>query len=172
MAIHGLRMKECGRGAWCWGIGALVICAATWAYAGVRYGSFGIALSVLRGDPIAISPAIVDLGTLSAREERTVRVQISNLTADEIRLVGSQGSCSCMTVDGFPRKISGGGHCEMSIQIRAIGKRPEVVQRMTFYTNHREAPAIATEIRYRMASAGLSEDPHDSQTHLTVHTDD
>jgi hypothetical protein len=73
------------------------------------------ALAWFRGEGIAPDPAVYDIGKGSRGEERTFRVQLTNRTKRDIRLVGGTTICSCITTKDLPLSVAPRSQGSMSV---------------------------------------------------------
>ncbi|MGE4002613.1 MAG: DUF1573 domain-containing protein [Planctomycetaceae bacterium] len=79
-------------------------------------GSFSLVWPYLQGERLLFDPLHVVIegvpgGTIV---ERTVRVL--NRSSSDVKLLGSQQSCGCITLDEFPISIPVGGHYDLLIR--------------------------------------------------------
>jgi hypothetical protein len=63
------------------------------------------ALVRLRGETLAVIPAVTQLGEGNAGESRTFQVQLRNYSDKPIKVVGGTTSCSCITTQDLPITI-------------------------------------------------------------------
>lgn len=82
-----------------------------------HFGSITAARAFLRGDVVSIDSHI-DLGTLMASQRTTHSVPIRNLTGHEVRLIGSKGTCGCVSAPTMPLTIPPGESLDLVFKIK------------------------------------------------------
>jgi hypothetical protein len=96
------------RSAWFWG-GGLAIILAGFASLGIaRFGSIDAALARLRGEPLGVTPPVLDFGAGKPGDQLTVIVTIRNWTTEPVRLIGGTSDCVCISTLDLPMRIEPG----------------------------------------------------------------
>jgi hypothetical protein len=88
--------------------------AAAW----VGGGSLHAGLLRLRGEPIAIEPATLDLGDAPPGSTVKHPVQVINYADHTVRIVGGKSDCSCVTTPDLPLVLSPGESATISVWFR------------------------------------------------------
>lgn len=60
---------------------------------------------MLRGQPIVVSPNLVEISDATRGVHRSVSIAVRNYGSSEVRIVGSYSSCSCSGALGLPIAI-------------------------------------------------------------------
>lgn len=82
---------------------ALIVAWARW-----QTGAFSLVWPYLQGERLLFDPphVVIDDAPAGAIVERTVRVL--NRSSSDVKLLGSQPSCGCITLDEFPMTVEAG----------------------------------------------------------------
>ena len=94
----GLAASNCVAGAW-------------------HFGSAAAFSAALRGDSFAVTPATIDLGAVKVGSERTVAFSVRNLSNVQVRVVGAQTSCTCVTTGTLPMSVPPGAERDVSVRV-------------------------------------------------------
>lgn len=107
-----------------------------WSYS--CFGSTRVAVSYLRGLPIAVDTMSIDAGTGKAGERREVTFRLWNLSRQPVRILGSSTSCTCLSADELPVNLAAGQSREFRVRVAYKPGGESFREAMTFYT---DAPA-------------------------------
>lgn len=125
---------------------AVVVAAGSW-YAGSPWA----ALSLLRGGPIAATPAHLDLGSGTVGTQLTSQVVLNNWSDRPIRVIGGTSDCSCVTHADLPVTIPPGESRPVTIVLRVP---PSPAGRMTrvaeLFTDYDQQPKIHLTLSCRV----------------------
>jgi len=101
------------------------------------------ALARLRGETLAVIPAVTQLGEGTAGESRTFQVQLRNNSDKPIRVVGGTTSCACIATQDLPTTIPAGGTESISVKIKFSGSAGKFAHRFVLYSDTDERLNIA-----------------------------
>lgn len=100
-------------------------------------------LACLRGETLAVIPAVTQLGEGKAGEQRTFQVQLRNYSDKPIKVVGGTTSCACIATQDLPVTIPAGGIKAISVKINFSGTPGIFTHRFTLYSDSAERVTIA-----------------------------
>jgi hypothetical protein len=92
-------------------------------------------LARLRGDSLAITPPVTDVGEGPQGEQRTFTIQLTNNTMTPVRIVGGTTTCACIATSDLPLTIEPQQSQTLSIQIRFRGSPGRFQHRFDLYTD-------------------------------------
>jgi len=93
------------------------------------------ALARLRGETLAVIPAVTQLGEGAAGESRTFQVQLRNNSNKPIRVVGGTTSCPCIATQDLPITIPVGGIESIHVTIKFSGSSGKFAHRFVLYSD-------------------------------------
>lgn len=88
---------------------------AAWAYG--RYGSVAVAVAAASGAPVAVSPSVLELGTLSPGTMADGSLRVYNLSSEPVQASLATSSCGCAEVDGLPVIVPAGGSVDLRVRV-------------------------------------------------------
>lgn len=71
----------------------------------IIYGSLAAAWAHLRGEPVALKPAYIDLGTARPGEIHEHTITIMNYDSQPVKVFGGTTDCSCSTTPDLPVEV-------------------------------------------------------------------
>ena len=101
------------------------------------------ALARLRGETLAVIPAVTQLGEGTAGESRTFQVQLRNYSDKPIKVVGGTTSCACIATQDLPITIPAGGAESINVKITFSGSPGKFAHRYVLYSDIDERMTIA-----------------------------
>lgn len=131
----------------------LVITVMTWA--SIQSGSLANALPYLNGQRIVSVPSWVDFGTRSSGQKLELALELRNLSEDDVTLLGSFESCSCMVTNDFPLTIPAGASHAMHVEI-ALPKTEQTRQinhYVIYYTDCKKGQRVTVRFSGVVAPA-------------------
>ncbi|MEO2088913.1 MAG: DUF1573 domain-containing protein [Gemmataceae bacterium] len=108
-------------------IGLIGVIAALALLAGLgtlAFGSLDAAIAKLRGEPLGVSPAVLDFGTGKPGESLSTSVTVRNFTTDPVRLIGGTSDCSCLVTQDLPVTIPPGESVSIAVKLKVPGGTP------------------------------------------------
>ena len=93
-------------------LGAVVVGFARW-----RTGSMGRVWPYLAGQRLLIEPMHLELGDVGKGESLERELRVLNLGSKPVKLLGSQNSCGCVSLDDFPIEVPGGAELSLRLGI-------------------------------------------------------
>jgi hypothetical protein len=102
------QLKRSGPALAVWVGGPALVVAALVAVALWWFPSLEASVAWLRGEPLLVTPGVVDLGPGKAGESRTAEVTVANLTDRPVRLIGGTSDCACTMLGDLPLTIPAG----------------------------------------------------------------
>lgn len=95
-----------------------------------------------------ISPQTLDVGSGSENEQRNYRLELVNLSARPITILGAKASCGCILVkDELPLEIPGHGSEWLSGTVTFTGKSDDLVHSITVYSDVPQGGIVSAAIR-------------------------
>lgn len=99
-------------------------------------------LARLRGQPVALAPAIYDLGSAAEGQTKAFEVRLLNYSMKPVRIIGGSSSCSCTVIDELPLTVPSGGETTVSIRARFVGTPGRFQHKYVLYTDSHEESSI------------------------------
>ncbi len=128
-------------------ISFLLIFLALVVWAQVRFGSYGYALSYLRGSRLQMVPVARSLGRHPTSEIYQTSVTLRNHGSSPVAVVGASADCSCIGKLDLPRTVLPGKATTLPMTIR-FGKEPgDWHQSITYLTDDPGQPTLRVELR-------------------------
>lgn len=129
------------------GIGALFVgIVVGWAY--WQAGSAAFILPYLHGERFVIRPTQFVFDDVKPGSTVKAALHIANLSGSEVRLIGAEKSCSCLTLEDLPIRVASGQQRDLTVEYAiGPGARGEGQQSVTFYTDSSDAPTITVRLR-------------------------
>ncbi len=125
---------------------SLLVAAAILVSAGASAATIVARLS---GAPAVINPSVLNTGTGPRGERLTLRVAVSNLSDEPIRLTGGTTSCSCATIGDLPLTIEPHATQEISVEFtRSASSATEI--RYQLFTDRSDFSVLVGRIRSRI----------------------
>lgn len=100
-------------------------------------------LARLRGETLAVIPAVIQLGQGTAGEQRTFQVQLRNYSDKPIKVVGGTTSCSCIATQDLPITVLAGGTESINVKITFSGSPGRFAHRFVLYSDSDDRLTIA-----------------------------
>jgi hypothetical protein len=88
------------------GVVAAVLVGLTAAAAYTVYGSIGVAVAAARGEPVAVTPAMLDLGLAPAGATVDAVLTLHNLSGKPVQLAYARSDCGCAEVLDLPVTVA------------------------------------------------------------------
>ncbi|HUE13088.1 MAG TPA: hypothetical protein VMR25_02885 [Planctomycetaceae bacterium] len=107
---------------------------AGWAY--FRSGSWVLVLPYLSGERLLVEPTTVRLGEQKPGTVAEFQVRVLNATPGDVRLLGAQKTCSCITVDDLPLLIPAGHSLELQFQVHIASTTGVMRHSVKFFTDY------------------------------------
>jgi hypothetical protein len=89
----------------------LLGCAILWR------GGFGQLVAFVNGESVYISPKTLNLGSFEAGKETIAVFHLTNLTSQDVSVVGERSSCNCAFSEKIPITAASGKTVELKINI-------------------------------------------------------
>jgi HYDIN/CFA65/VesB family protein len=122
---------------------ALISLTATALYS---FGSFGSALSYLRGDHLIADAYAKSFGILRKGETSCVVFQLRNMSKEPIKLLGARTSCTCVTIDGVPTTIEPETVSPLKVFVHSDTLSSRYEERISFFTDMADQPSVTLRI--------------------------
>ena len=123
--------------------GMLLILITTIAIGSAIYGSPQAAFAYLRGEPIAVMPTHLDVGSGASGTVLQSRVEVKNWSDRTVRVVGGTSDCSCVTHRDLPVSISPGESRWVTVELRVPRSDPgRLTKRAELFTDHERQPVV------------------------------
>jgi hypothetical protein len=119
--------------------------AVGWAY--FRSGSWALVLPYLSGERLLVEPTMVQLGEQKPGAVAEFRVRLLNATPGDVRLLGAQKSCSCITVDDLPLSIPAGHSLELQFLVHIANTTGEMRHSVKFFTDYPDLRTFPVKIQ-------------------------
>jgi hypothetical protein len=107
-------------------------------------------LAQLRGEVVAVSPAVTEVGEGTAGEQREFTIRLTNYTARPVRVLGGTTTCSCIATQDLPVEIAPNQSQELKVRIRFVGSPGRFQHRFALYTDSPETPWVVARFRGRV----------------------
>lgn len=98
-------------------------CFSAFAILVGTHGSCKIAMAILRGDPIIVSPSEYNLGDVPTGDTTEFHVSVVNLSAMDIKIVGGSSSCDCIVSHSLPIVVAPGNPAHVKLS-KTASKTP------------------------------------------------
>lgn len=95
---------------------ATVVFVALVGWATAQFGSLAAARAFLRGESLVVEPMIISLGTVKAGKPAIATFHVRNLTARDVRIVGSRGTCECVALTKMPVVVPARGTLDLEVR--------------------------------------------------------
>ena len=79
--------------------GGIVVLSVGMAIFAAKYGSVSAGTAYMRGERLLLLPRTLEVGTLHERQEKSIRLELVNLTDETVHILGVKPSCSCITIE-------------------------------------------------------------------------
>jgi hypothetical protein len=116
------------------------------------------AVNWLRGEDLAASPAVVDLGEFAPDDSKQIAVHILNMSPAAVTLTGIHTSCSCVTADQLPAVVESHHEYLLNLVIHSSREAGRFVREAVVYSNSKVTPRLLIRLSGRAcekwASAG------------------
>lgn len=128
---------------WLRPVGVAVTVAACGAAALVsHFGSASAAAAWLRGQAIAVEPAVAELGTVTGRQTPKVEFEVTNLTGQPVVIVGLTTNCGCFIAEGLPMELPARGKGVVHFSIVTPSRSGDFEQPALLQLNVKSVPVI------------------------------
>ncbi len=107
-------------------------------------------LARLRGEAIAVEPAVSDVGTGVPGEERTVAVQVVNHTDHPVQFMGGSTTCACMATDDLPFTLSPGESRSIHVRLRFSGGAGTFQHQFILFTDDENQNVVVARLAGRV----------------------
>lgn len=125
---------------------AIVFSLAIFCFTWWKTNSLFHVLPYLRGQYLAIEPIEVNIGVVPAGTEVESIVRVSNFGSQSRTLVGSQRSCSCITLDELPVEIPAGEHRDINFVVSMPRKPSSFEHLFLLYTDAKDYSPLQVKI--------------------------
>ena len=108
-------------------------------------GTTDAAVAYVRGDRVFVRLATVEYGAIPAGGTGAARVEVVNLTAGAVRVVGGTSDCSCTAVADLPAEVPAGGSVVVAVRLKApdtAGNFSRTAWLWTDAPGHRSLPLL------------------------------
>lgn len=117
-------------------IGVAIVLATLAGVGTLAFGSLDAAIAKLRGEPLSVSPALLDFGHGKPGESLTTSVTVRNYTTDPVRLIGGTSDCSCLVTQDLPVTIPPGESVSIAVRLKVPGGTPgHLTRRVEVFTD-------------------------------------
>lgn len=110
----------------------------------------GKTLAWLRGESITVEPNVSDVGDGRVREERLLRVLLTNRTDRPIRIIGGTSHCACFAAESLPITLSEGETQGIDVRVRFVGSDGRFQHRFVLLTDDERQPEVVAQFRGRV----------------------
>jgi hypothetical protein len=111
-----------------WVAGVVAFSLVVVVSANLAFGSVPDAIAYFRGDRVSVSPQLINVGQPAVGDKREVSVELTNRTAQDIRVIGGTTDCSCTVLNDLPVAIGPGETRSLTVSMTMTG-RPGVFNR-------------------------------------------
>ena len=119
-------------------IGVAIVLATLAGVGTLAFGSLDAAIAKLRGEPLGVTPAVLDFGQGKPGELLTTSVTVRNFTTDPVRLIGGTSDCSCLVTQDLPVTIPPGESVNIAVRLKVPGGTPgQLTRRVEVFTDCR-----------------------------------
>jgi hypothetical protein len=118
------------------------------------------AAAYFRGERVAVSPRLVDLGAAAAGDIREVTVDVHNWTEGPIRLIGGTADCSCTVLENLPLDIPARERRSATVSIRMPAKPGIFTRKAGFLIDDNGMRRINFQLTGRVFNVGNSSKCH------------
>ena len=101
-----------------------------------RFGSISAGIAYLSGEPIYLDRETLDFGKVGPHTDQSAVIKLLNLTDSELRLVGSQSSCSCTFLDSLPATLHPRERKAFRIKVHPRPGSDRFEETIDIFTNH------------------------------------
>jgi hypothetical protein len=109
------------------------------------------ALARMRGDAIAVQPAVSDAGAGERGTVRNFRVQLVNRTDRPVRVLGGTTTCSCVATDDLPFILQKGETGSITVSVRFVGAPGRFQHSFVLLTDTETQPVVVARFAGRIA---------------------
>ncbi len=96
------------------------------------YGGIGQLVAAVNGEAVYISPQTLDLGSFRPGEETVAIFKMTNLSSQEMSVVGERSSCNCAFSEQIPIKAAQGKTVDLKIKVHLPSYDNSYDQTVTF----------------------------------------
>jgi hypothetical protein len=132
------------------GVVLAIVAAVLLAALGWRFGSMPVAMAWMRGERFVLSPVDVDLGECESRTEHVVKFKLTNLADRSIRVVGSEQTCSCVTLGDLPIDIEPNATAEVAVRFFVAARETYSQQLILYIDDGGELRSVAASVKARI----------------------
>ncbi|HEX7377813.1 MAG TPA: DUF1573 domain-containing protein [Pirellulales bacterium] len=101
------------------------------------------------GEPIAIAPRFIDFGELDFHEVRLATIELKNVSAHKVTVLGWRKSCTCVAATGFPHTLLPGEAHKITLTFEAATMRPKYSESVSIYTDKGGTGNLSIELACR-----------------------
>jgi hypothetical protein len=113
----------------------LVFCSIIgWAYS--RTGSARLIPRFLNGERLIVDPRNITLGDVRQGTTAQCSIHVVNATGAEMKLLGAQRTCACITVNDFPLSIPPSSDRELPLTLNVGERSGELDESVKFFTDY------------------------------------
>lgn len=117
-------------------IGVAVLLAAVAGAGTLAFGSLDAAIAKLRGEPLGVTPAVLDFGHGKPGESLSTSVTVRNYTTEPVRLIGGTSDCSCLVTQDLPTTIPPSESVSITVRLKVPGGTPgQMTRRVEVFTD-------------------------------------
>ncbi len=98
-------------------LGGGVLFVTALGIAAFSYGGIGQLMAAVNGEAVYISPQTLDLGSVKPGEKTVASFTMTNLSSQEISVVGERSSCNCAFSEQIPIKAAPGKTVDLKINV-------------------------------------------------------
>lgn len=101
----------------------------------IRFGSISKALDYVRGDRLLPDSALKSFGSVERGASPIIRFHIGNHSSKNVRILGTNVSCTCLVVRRSPQFIPPGGDGVVDVQVVTKEKAGDVSASLVIYSD-------------------------------------
>ncbi len=118
----------------------------------IIYGSPGAALAHLRGEPVALKPSYIELGTARPGEIHEHTITIMNYDSQPVKVFGGTTDCSCSATQDLPVEIPPheSRTVRISVRLPSSASRGMFTRVADLITDHPRQPVLRLRIGCRI----------------------
>jgi hypothetical protein len=133
-----------------------IILAGFTSFGIARFGSVDAALARLKGEPLDVTPPVLDFGVGKSGEQLTAIVTVRNWTTEPVRLIGGTSDCVCVTTLDLPMSIEPGGTAHVTVVLRVPkSDRGRLRRFVTLLTDSPAQPTIKILVEWSNENPGV-----------------
>jgi hypothetical protein len=117
------------------------------------FGSLRAAWANLQGDPVLVTPGVVNVGRRAPLDQGHFVVAVTNLSSDAVRIVGAKYDCTCTMATQLPLTIPANESRNMMFAVRWPRLPGFFAQKAHILVEHGDLRAIRIQYTGRAVAA-------------------